>query len=128
MVQQLSPLGYHQGERRLAFPRSMNQETHKPRRGQSAAIGGTPHGVHAISVLRRQEAIEGHLGGAPPGPTLVVAGAIVGAVPLRGGHAGRRVPRWTQSLQGSATQGDALRVRLAGQLIDVLEAAMAGLD
>jgi len=47
----------------------------------------------------------------------------VGAVPLRGGHAGRRIPRRTKALQGGTSQGDSLRVRLAGQFIDVLEAA-----
>jgi len=47
----------------------------------------------------------------------------VGAVPLRGGHAGRRIPRRTEALQSGTSQGDSLRVRLAGQFIDVLEAA-----
>jgi len=123
VVEHLTPLGDHQGERGLSLPGSVHQETDEAGRGQGAAVGGAPDRVHAIAILRRQKAVEGHLGGSPPGPALVVAGAVVGAVPLRGGHAGRRIPRRTKALQGGTSQGDSLRVRLAGQFIDVLEAA-----
>lgn len=126
MIEQLAPLGDHQGEGCLALPGSVHQETHESRRRKGAAVRRTPHGVDAIAILRRQEAVKGHLGSAPSGSPLVVASAVVSAIPLRRGHAGRRIPGGTQTFQGGPPQRDSLRVGLPSKLIDLLEAAEIG--
>lgn len=101
----------------------MHQQADEARRGQDAAIGRAAHAIDAVAVFGRQEAIEGHLGSAPAWTPFIVAGAVVGAIPFGCRHAGRRIPYRAKPLQRGATQRDLVRMRLPGQLIDVLEAA-----
>lgn len=80
----------------------------------------SPYPFDTVRVLRRQVAMERHLGRSPARPLPVVAGPIVGPVASASRNAWRRFPRGAHPFQGGPLERDLRRyLSSEGHIFDV---------
>lgn len=100
VINELSPLSEHQRDWTL-FPVSpYDHKAHEPSWGKRWSIGSTSWSTDPIIVIRSQESLVGHLGGAPVGSQAIVAGTIVCAIFICAMSTSWITPWWTKCLKG----------------------------